>query len=175
LIAHLKDCEACKGVVAYHRTLNRRRQLQSTHSYDTVSLDDVLMGDLDAGARLPFRYLPGEVICLVDRALELIQPRQRRAIELIYYEGLTSDYDALQTQFRRRLSRGLQALASYTWSHSIDTASAGSLYGSANALLPSGASQDRGPSDFDLRHTLSAALTYDLPASKEGALKSYFA
>src|SRR5437773_9142746 len=33
----------------------------------------------------------------------------------------TSDYDALQAQFRRRLSRGLQALASYTWSHSIDT------------------------------------------------------
>lgn len=76
----------------------------------------------------------------------------------------TSDYDALQAQFRRRLSRGLQALASYTWSHSIDTASAGSFYGGANALLPSGISQDRGPSDFDLRHTLSAALTYDLPS-----------
>ena len=38
----------------------------------------------------------------------------------------TSDYDALQLQFQRRLSRGLQALASYSWSHSIDTASAGS-------------------------------------------------
>jgi Carboxypeptidase regulatory-like domain/TonB dependent receptor-like, beta-barrel len=80
----------------------------------------------------------------------------------------TSDYDALQAQFRRRLSRGLQALASYTWSHSIDTASAGSFYGGANALLPSGESQDRGPSDFDLRHTFSAALTYDLPAMKRG-------
>ena len=82
----------------------------------------------------------------------------------------TSDYDALQAQFRRRLSQGLQALASYTWSHSIDTASAGSFFGGANALLPSGASQDRGPSDFDLRHTLSAALTYDLPAFKQGVL-----
>jgi len=78
----------------------------------------------------------------------------------------TSDYDALQAQFRRRLSRGLQALASYTWSHSIDTASAGSFFGGANALLPSGTSQDRGPSDFDLRHTVSAALTYDLPSLK---------
>ena len=83
----------------------------------------------------------------------------------------TSDYDALQAQFRRRLSRGLQALASYTWSHSIDTASAGSFYGSANALLPSETSQDRGPSDFDLRHTFSAALTYDLPSVKGNLLK----
>ena len=82
----------------------------------------------------------------------------------------TSDYDALQAQFRRRLSRDLQALASYTWSHSIDTASAGSFYGSANALLPSGTSQDRGPSDFDLRHTFSAALTYDLPSLKGNIL-----
>ena len=82
----------------------------------------------------------------------------------------TSDYDALQVQFRRQMAHGLQALASYTWSHSIDTASAGAIYGSANALLPSVTSQDRGPSDFDLRHTLSAAMTYDLPALKVSAL-----
>ncbi|HKR20970.1 MAG TPA: carboxypeptidase regulatory-like domain-containing protein, partial [Pyrinomonadaceae bacterium] len=30
----------------------------------------------------------------------------------------TSDYNALQIKFQRRLSRGLQALASYSWSHS---------------------------------------------------------
>ena len=34
--------------------------------------------------------------------------------------GLTSDYDSLQVQFRRRLSRGLSVLASYTWSHCLD-------------------------------------------------------
>ena len=43
--------------------------------------------------------------------------------------GLTSDYDSLQVQFRRRLSRGLTALASYTWSHCID-------YGSENYNFP---------------------------------------
>ena len=82
----------------------------------------------------------------------------------------TSDYAALQVQFRRQLSRGLQALASYTWSHSIDTASAGAAWLSTNALLPSGTSQDRGPSDFDIRHTFSAALTYDVPTMKASAL-----
>jgi hypothetical protein len=35
----------------------------------------------------------------------------------------TSNYQALQVKFQRRLSRGLQGLASYTFSHSIDTAS----------------------------------------------------
>jgi hypothetical protein len=66
--------------------------------------------------------------------------------------GLTSDYDALQVQFQRRLSHGLQALASYTWSHSID-------YGSYNFIVP----YERADSDFDVRHNFSGALMYDLP------------
>src|SRR5215469_5115279 len=77
----------------------------------------------------------------------------------------TSDYDALQLQFQRRLSHGLQALASYTWSHSIDTASAGSAFGNnANALIPSTVKANRGDSDFDVRNSLSAGMTYDIPA-----------
>ena len=66
--------------------------------------------------------------------------------------GLTSDYDSLQTQFRRRLSRGLTTLASYTWSHCID-------YGSQNQLF----GYQRGSCDFDVRHNFSAAFSYDLP------------
>lgn len=73
----------------------------------------------------------------------------------------TSDYDALQLQFQRRLSRGLQALASYTWSHSIDIASADSAVTSSVTKIDPGI--DRGSSDFDVRHSLSAAATYDLP------------
>ena len=66
--------------------------------------------------------------------------------------GLTSDYSALQAQLQRRMSHGLQALASYTWSHSID-------YGSRNRGLPS----VRGNSDFDVRHNFAAAFSYDTP------------
>jgi len=81
--------------------------------------------------------------------------------------GSTSDYHSLQAQFTRRLSRGLQALASYTWSHAIDSGSAdldrtvpGSL---ANLTI------DRASSDFDARHTFSGALTYNIPAPQWGA------
>jgi hypothetical protein len=78
----------------------------------------------------------------------------------------TSDYNALQFQFRRRLSRGLQALASYTWSHSIDTGSAGSIGNASNALSALNSNVNRGPSDFDHRNAFSMALTYDVPSPK---------
>lgn len=68
--------------------------------------------------------------------------------------GLTSDYDSLQVQFRRRLSRGLTALASYTWSHCID-------YGSRNMNFDF--VYQRGNCDFDVRHNFSSAFSYDLP------------
>ncbi|MGB7151344.1 MAG: TonB-dependent receptor, partial [Terriglobales bacterium] len=71
-----------------------------------------------------------------------------------YYDnGLKSDYDSLQVQFRRRLSRGVTALASYTWSHCMD-------YGSQNIVY---GDYQRGNCDFDVRHNLSTAFSYDLP------------
>lgn len=73
----------------------------------------------------------------------------------------TSDYDALQVQFQRRLSHGLQLLASYAWAHSIDTGSAGSTQVASNEGVP-GVS-NRGPSDFDIRDAFSAGMTYDIP------------
>jgi len=67
----------------------------------------------------------------------------------------TSAYHALQLQFQRRLSHGLQALASYTWSHSLDDASS-----------DVGGGLDHASSDFDLRHSFSSAITYDIPAPR---------
>lgn len=76
----------------------------------------------------------------------------------------TSDFNALQLRFQRRLSHGFQAIASYALSHSIDDASAGSSGIQSNLLLPgSNRDSNRGPSDFDIRHSLSAGITYDIP------------
>jgi len=90
----------------------------------------------------------------------------------------TSDYDALQLQFQRRLSHGLQSLVSYTWAHSIDSASAGSAIGVPGNASP-GVS-NRGPSDFDIRHAASAAVSYQIPVWKknrvtEAVLGKWFA
>ncbi len=81
----------------------------------------------------------------------------------------TSGYNALQVQFQRRLSQGLQAVASYTWSHSIDTASAGSTFIASNVLVSSALSANRGSSDFDIRNGFSVGLTYDIPVPKTKA------
>jgi hypothetical protein len=76
-----------------------------------------------------------------------------------------SDYQALQLKIERRLSRGLQALASYTWSHSIDISSTDAF---SNYLsTPSSVANpniDRGDSDFDIRHAFTAGVTYNLPS-----------
>lgn len=69
-----------------------------------------------------------------------------------FQNGLTSDYNALQLQFQRRFSQGLQALAAYTLSHCFD-------YGSYNAALP----YRRGDCDFDVRQNFTLAFSYDLP------------
>jgi len=78
----------------------------------------------------------------------------------------TSNYGALQLQYQRRLSRGLQALASYTWSHSIDTGSTSSIgVGGSLYFSQLGADANRGPSDFDVRNAASLGMTYDVPFS----------
>jgi Carboxypeptidase regulatory-like domain len=84
----------------------------------------------------------------------------------------TSDYNALQMQLQRPLSHGLQALASYTWSHSIDDGSAGffSTGNLSDIFFPSSNPRsNRGNSSFDIRNALSAALTYDVPTPRLNA------
>jgi len=79
----------------------------------------------------------------------------------------TSDYHALQLKFERRLSQGLQTLASYTFSHSIDIASTDSSAGNFNtpATIAS-PNLDRGNSSFDIRHSFTVGVAYDLPAPR---------
>jgi hypothetical protein len=66
--------------------------------------------------------------------------------------GVTSNFQALEVQFQRSIQRGIQALASYTWAHSLD-------YGSTYSAL----TVTRGNSDFDLRHNFQAGLSWEAP------------
>lgn len=81
----------------------------------------------------------------------------------------TSDYHALQLQFQRRMFQGLQMLTSYTLSHSIDSASAGYIGVTefSNGIVPGlGPNTNRGPSTFDIRHSFTSGLTYEIPKPK---------
>jgi len=75
-----------------------------------------------------------------------------------------SNYDALQTQYQRRLSKGLQALVSYTFAKSLDTVSEESIVSFQASAGRYDPRQDYGPSTFDVRHSLNGAVSYDLPS-----------
>jgi hypothetical protein len=74
-----------------------------------------------------------------------------------------SNYNALQVQLKRHLARNLQLLTSYSWSHSIDSGSSGSISASSNTPSAAGNPGNRGSSDFDVRSSFSAGLTYAVP------------
>jgi hypothetical protein len=77
--------------------------------------------------------------------------------------GLTSDYNALQMHYQARINQSLQALASYTWSQCQD-------YGSYNAALP----YRRADCDFDVRHNVSGAFSFEVPNVARKRLGSAF-
>lgn len=73
----------------------------------------------------------------------------------------SSNYSALQARLEKRFRGGFSALAGYTYSHAIDTASrgsGGSWHQNAHQL-----GEDRGSSDFDVRHRLTVSYIYELP------------
>lgn len=73
-----------------------------------------------------------------------------------------SDYRALQIQFQRRLSRGIQGLVSYTLGSSHDNVSDDINFGNSPDFFNS-LGNNYAASDFDVRHSLSGAITADLP------------
>ncbi len=72
---------------------------------------------------------------------------------VLFHSGLTSSYQALQVKFQRSVSHGLQALGSYTWSHSLD-------FGSNDYVLPA----IRGNSDFDVRNNFQGGISWEIPS-----------
>jgi hypothetical protein len=100
----------------------------------------------------------------------LYQPNSNFSSEfLLTQNDARSNYDALQIQYRRPLSSSLQALLNYSWAHSLDNASNDVVAGLSNTVIS--AENDYASSDFDVRHSFSAALSYDVPAlAKSGVL-----
>ena len=78
-----------------------------------------------------------------------------------------SHYNALQLQFQRRMSHGLQALVSYTYAKSSDQDSSDSFGPIATSVsdivLP-----PLSPSDFDIRNSFAAAISYEVPTPTWG-------
>ena len=77
-----------------------------------------------------------------------------------------SSYNSLQVEAQKRFSRSYWVHAAYTWAHSIDDVSdaLGVLLGDTpNQQNPNDNRNNRGPSQFDLRHILSISHTWEIP------------
>ena len=105
------------------------------------------------------------------RSNSLYSPNSAFKLVSVTDNSATSDYHALQVKFQRTLSRGLQMIASYTFSHSIDSASTDAFAAYLNTPTSlASPNVDRGNSDFDIRHSFTAGVTYSLPYPRSGKL-----
>jgi hypothetical protein len=85
--------------------------------------------------------------------------------EIYTAEGISA-YNALQAHVEKRLSHGLQAGVSYTYSRSLDEQSALGLFYNGNN--PLNIRDGYGPSDFDRTHVFNIDYHYELPKFVSG-------
>ena len=80
----------------------------------------------------------------------------------------SSNYHALQVDFRQRLTHGMQFDVNYTWAHSLGIAAQNGIQGQGNNIYYTQRNfrLNYGPSLFDIRHVVHASGTYDLPFGK---------
>jgi RNA polymerase sigma-70 factor (ECF subfamily) len=100
---------------AYSQSLRRKHQLNSRYFYATEEIDTVISELSKRGGRSPANLSPQEASRMVHQALEMIDEKQRRTIELTYYEGLTAGEISERTGesptiVRHSLYRGLAKL-----------------------------------------------------------------
>ena len=101
---------------------------------------------------------------------EMLTPEMGGNANFQYLDIITnadySNYNSLQVEFKQKLWRNLQVLATYTWAHALDNGSGVALpipyYTVYNPHW------DYGSSDFDVRTTITNAISYELPKLNHG-------
>jgi hypothetical protein len=82
-------------------------------------------------------------------------------------DNASSEYDALQLQFRQRYHNGLNVTANYTYGHArTDRFTVGST-NEVDYFTLRDTSLNWGPTAYDLRHTFQSYWTYELPFGRD--------
>ena len=76
---------------------------------------------------------------------------------------VNSNYNAMIARLQGRLARQLSFDMNYRFAKSLDTASFESPCACTNQSYPLDQRQERGPSDFDVRHSYVASATWEIP------------
>jgi hypothetical protein len=78
-------------------------------------------------------------------------------------------YNAFNAHINKSVSHGLTLDATYTWSKAMDQISNGdSANANANQTDPAHNVTELGPSDYDVRHRVTALAVWDVPGRKSG-------
>jgi hypothetical protein len=140
---------------------------------DQWSID--LQRELGAGMALDLQYLGSNTEHLdrsffnntptpgagnVDARRPSVNFRSRRMIQ----NDLIADYDAVSVILRKRMSRGLQVDAHYTWSRTRDMATHSN--GGGQTMDNYDIWRDYGPANWDVPHRFVASYIYDIPFLK---------
>jgi outer membrane receptor protein involved in Fe transport len=124
--------------------------------------------ELGNGSTLKATYLgsDGRELTRLDNIVPPLFVGSGNAVPAIRNSGY-SHYNALQVQFQQRMTHGLQALLSYNLAKASDLGSS-----NGDGVFASSISQvvlpPRSPSDFDIRNSLSGAVSYEIPAPNGG-------
>ena len=129
---------------------------------------------LEAQYALPFRLTATlgyqgssshKLIRLVNqRFIEPVIPANFFAFAVfIPTPDVNANYNAMNARLTRRFSRGFQFDVLYRWAKSIDTLSNEGPGAETNQTFPQDLRQERGPSDFDVRHNLNISGLWDIP------------
>jgi hypothetical protein len=76
---------------------------------------------------------------------------------------VNANYNAMNARLTRRFAHGFQFDAIYRWAKSIDTLSNEGPGAETNQTFPQDLRQERGPSDYDVRHLVNVSGLWDLP------------
>lgn len=95
----------------------------------------------------------------VNRPYATISP----ALRTVGYASSTGtlDYNALQVKFQRRFANNFSFLNSYTWGQAIDLSSDND--GTVTLTNVYNPQYNRGPADYDIKHTFSSSWVYEAP------------
>jgi hypothetical protein len=91
----------------------------------------------------------------------LVNPTLVSGSALLEVNGGNTNYNSLQAEVRRRLSKGLLVQFSYVWSHAISNEFSAGVGGSYTTLRNVG--YDKGPSPYDIRQAVKVNWVYELP------------
>jgi hypothetical protein len=165
--------------VLYHSWENQASSQQTWNLNIQQQISETVLGEVayagSAGKNLPIAFdfnpvLPGPAsIPQVQRRLY----QQLGNFNPINIQNQnSSSYHALMAKLDKRFSKGLQGLASYTWSKNLDyggsVASGGGAAGGPQHPLLFG--QARGPSGFNVPHRFVGNTVYELPGRGLGGV-----